>query len=338
VLKYIIRRVLGAVPVLFGLSIVLFAFVHFLPGDPCRAILGQHATAEGCARLRENLGLDLPLWQQYINYLGKLLHGDLGASITTGKPFIDEFFTRFPATIELTVAALIFAVGVGIPLGRLAARHAQSWVDGGVTVISLFGISIPVFVLGLVLILIFGVTLRWLPTQGRIDLHDAAAAGFHQITGFMLIDTLLNGEPALFANALSHLILPAIALGSIPLAIIARITRASVIEVSNEDYVRTARAKGLKERRVDDRHIMRNAWLPVVTVIGLQVGGLLAGAVLTETVFVWNGVGRWVVDAIGDRDYFIVQSSIMIFALIFLTVNLLVDISYAFLNPRIRYA
>ncbi len=314
-LKYIIRRVLGAVPVLFGLSIVLFAFVHFLPGDPCRAILGQHATAEGCARLRENLGLDLPLWQQYINYLGKLLHGDLGASITTGKPFIDEFFTRFPATIELTVAALIFAVGVGIPLGRLAARHAQSWVDGGVTVISLFGISIPVFVLGLVLILIFGVTLRWL-----------------------LIDTLLNGEPALFANALSHLILPAIALGSIPLAIIARITRASVIEVSNEDYVRTARAKGLKERRVDDRHIMRNAWLPVVTVIGLQVGGLLAGAVLTETVFVWNGVGRWVVDAIGDRDYFIVQSSIMIFALIFLTVNLLVDISYAFLNPRIRYA
>ena len=333
-LKYIIRRVLGAIPVLLGLSVVLFAFVHLLPGDPCTAILGQHRTAEACARLRENLGLNDPLYVQYLDYLGRLLQGDFGASIINNKPFFDEFKVRFPGTVELTVAALIFAVGVGIPLGRLAARHAQGWIDGLVTAISLFGISIPVFVLGLVLVLIFGVMLGWLPTQSRLD----ARASFDSVTNFMLIDTALAGRWDLFVDALRHLILPAIALGSIPLAIIARITRASVIEVTNEDYVRTARAKGLKEQRVDDRHIMRNAWLPVTTVIGLQVGGLLAGAVLTETVFTWNGVGRWVVDAIGNRDLTIVQSTILVFALIFLVVNLVVDIGYAFLNPRIRYS
>jgi peptide/nickel transport system permease protein len=334
VLKYIVRRLLGAIPVLFGLSIVLFAFVHLLPGDPCRSILGQHATPEACLRLRENLGLDLPLWQQYINYLGQLLRGDLGASIVNNKPVLTEFAVRFPATIELTVAALIFAVGVGIPLGRLAARHVQGWIDGGVTVISLFGISIPVFVLGLVLVYIFAVQLKWLPTQGRID----PRAGLELKTNFVLIDSLVQGRPDLFLDGLKHLVLPAIALGSIPLAIIARITRAAVLDVANEDYVRTARAKGLTERRVDSRHVMRNAWLPVVTVIGLQVGGLLGGAVLTETVFSWNGVGRWVVDAIQGRDYFVVQSTILIFALIFLVVNLVVDIAYAFINPRIRYS
>jgi peptide/nickel transport system permease protein len=334
VLKYIVRRLLGAIPVLFGLSIVLFAFIHLLPGDPCRSILGQHATVESCERLRENLGLDKPLWQQYIDYLGNLLTLDFGASIINNKPFAEEFAVRFPATIELTVAALIFAVGVGIPLGRLAARHVQTWIDGGVTVISLLGISIPVFVLGLTLVYIFAVQLGWLPTQGRLD----PRADVETVTGFMLIDTLLAGDIELFFDALSHLILPAIALGSIPLAIIARITRASVLDVNNEDYVRTARAKGLTERRVDNRHVMRNAWLPVVTVIGLTVGGLLGGAVLTETVFSWPGVGRYVVDAIQNRDYLIIQSTIMVFALIFLVVNLIVDISYAFLNPRIRYA
>ena len=232
------------------------------------------------------------------------------------------------------MAALIFAVAVGIPLGRLAARHAHGWIDGGVTIVSLLGISIPVFVLALTLVYIFAVQLEWLPTQGRLS----PRANVESVTGFMLIDTLLAGRPDLFVDAIRHLILPAIALGSIPLAIIARITRASVLDVNHEDYVRTARAKGLKEKRVDSRHIMRNAWLPVVTVIGLQVGGLLAGAVLTETVFSWNGVGRYVVEAIGNRDYFIIQSSIMIFAVIFLVVNLLVDLSYAFLNPRIRYS
>jgi len=333
-LKYIVRRLLAAVPVLLGLSIVLFAFVHLLPGDPCTAILGQHRTEVACTRLRDNLGLNDPLWQQYLTYLGDLLQGDFGASVINNKPFFSEFAVRFPGTVELTVGALIFAVGLGIPLGRLAARHAQGWIDGFVTAISLFGISIPVFVLGLILIVIFGVGLEWLPTQGRID----ARVRFEATSNFLLFDTAFAGRWDLFVDVLRHLILPSIALGSIPLAIIARITRASVIEVANEDYVRTARAKGLTDRRVDDRHIMRNAWLPVTTVIGLQVGGLLAGAVLTETVFVWNGVGRWVVDAIGNRDLTIVQSTILVFALIFLTVNLIVDIGYAVLNPRIRYA
>ena len=333
-LKYTIRRLLAAIPVLFGLSIILFAFVHFLPGDPCRSILGQHATVESCNRMRQNLGLDQPLIVQYLDYLSHLLRLDFGASIVNNKPFLTEFAVRFPATIELTVAAMIFAVGVGIPLGRLAARNAHTWIDGGVTVISLLGISIPVFVLALTLVYIFAVQLGWLPSQGRLN----PRASLRDVTGFVLLDALLAGDWALFIDGIRHLILPAIALGSIPMAIIARITRASVLDVNHEDYVRTARAKGLKEKRVDSRHIMRNAWLPVVTVIGLSVGGLLAGAVLTETVFAWPGVGRYVVDAIGNRDYFIIQSSIMIFAVIFLAVNLIVDLSYAYLNPRIRYS
>jgi peptide/nickel transport system permease protein len=334
VLRYIVRRLLAAIPVLIGLSVILFAFVHLLPGDPSRAILGQHATPESIARIRENLGLDKPLYEQYVIYLGQLLRGDLGTSIITGSAVANDFAARFPGTVELTLAALVVAVGVGIPLGRLAGRHAQGWTDGAVTVLSLLGISIPIFVLGLTLQWIFGAQLHWLPTSGRID----PRLDIHTTTGFMLVDTLLDGRPDAFVDALKHLVLPAIALGSIPLAIITRITRASVLDVANEDYVRTARAKGLTERRVDDRHVMRNAWLPVVTVIGLQVGGLLAGAVITETIFAWTGVGRWVVDAIGDRDYFIIQSSILIFALIFLVVNLVVDILYAYLNPRIRYS
>ena len=332
-LKYIVRRLIAAIPVLFGLSLVLFAFVHLLPGDPSRAILGQHATPDSIARIRANLGLDKPLYEQYVIYLGQLLRGDLGASITTGASVANDFAARFPGTVELTVAALIVAVGFGIPLGRLAGRHAQGWTDGAVTILSLLGISIPIFVLGLTFQWIFGAQLHVLPTSGRID----PRLDVKTVTGFMLVDTLVAGRFDAFVDAVRHLILPALALGSIPLAIITRITRASVLDVANEDYVRTARAKGLTERRVDDRHIMRNAWLPVVTVIGLQVGGLLAGAVITETIFAWTGVGRWVVDAIQDRDYFVIQSSILIFALIFLVVNLVVDIMYAYLNPRIRY-
>ena len=333
-LRFIVRRLLGVIPVLFGLSILLFAFIHLLPGDPATAILGQHATAERVAAMREYLGLDAPLWQQYLNYLNNVLHGDLGASIINSQPVLQEFLVRFPATIELTVGAMIFAAGIGIPLGRYAARHAQGWSDGAVTVVSLLGISIPVFVLGLSLQYIFAVKLNWLPATGRID----PRAGLVIRSNFILIDSLLMGRPDLFLNGLSHLILPAIALGSIPLAIITRITRASVLDVNNEDYVRTARAKGLAERRISSRHIMRNAWLPVVTVLGLQVGGLLAGAVITETVFAWGGVGLYVVDGIFNRDYFVIQNSILIFAIIFLVVNLLVDILYAVLNPRIRYA
>jgi peptide/nickel transport system permease protein len=332
--RFVARRLLGAIPVLFGLSIILFAFVHLLPGDPAVAILGQHATPDRIAAMREYMGLDEPLWQQYLLYLGNLLQGDLGTSIVNNQPVLKEVLTRFPATIELTVGAMIFAAGIGIPLGRYAARHAQSWSDGAVTVISLVGISVPVFVLGLTLQYVFAVQLDLLPAGGRID----PRANLEIQSNFILIDSLLMGRPDLFINGLSHLILPAIALGSIPLAIITRITRASVLDVTNEDYVRTARAKGLGERRINGRHVMRNAWLPVVTVLGLQVGGLLAGAVITETVFAWGGVGRYVVDAIGNRDYLVVQSTILIFALVFLVVNLLVDILYAVLNPRIRYA
>jgi peptide/nickel transport system permease protein len=333
-LRFIVRRLLGVIPVLFGLSIILFAFVHLLPGDPATAILGQHATPERVAAMREYLGLDDPLWQQYLNYLGNVLRGDLGSSIINNQPVLREFLTRFPATIELTIAAMIFAAGIGIPLGRYAARHAQGWSDGAVTIVSLLGISIPVFVLGLTLQYIFAVQLDLLPASGRVD----PRAGLVIRSNFVLIDSLLMGRPDLFMDGLSHLILPAIALGSIPLAIITRITRASVLDVTNEDYVRTARAKGLGERRINARHVMRNAWLPVVTVLGLQVGGLLAGAVITETVFGWGGVGRYVVDGIFNRDYFVIQNTILIFAIIFLVVNLLVDILYAVLNPRIRYA
>jgi peptide/nickel transport system permease protein len=332
--RFIVRRLIGVIPVLFGLSIILFAFIHLLPGDPAAAILGQHATPERVAAMREYLGLDDPLWQQYLTYLGNLLRGDLGSSIINNQPVLREFLVRFPGTIELTIAAMIFAAGIGIPLGRYAARHAQGWSDGAVTVISLLGISIPVFVLGLTLQYIFAVQLDLLPASGRID----PRAGLEVRTNFVLIDSLLMGRPDLFADGLSHLILPAIALGSIPLAIITRITRASVLDVSNEDYVRTARAKGLDERRISGRHIMRNAWLPVVTVLGLQVGGLLAGAVITETIFGWGGVGRYVVEGIFNRDYLVIQNSILIFAIVFLIVNLLVDILYAVLNPRIRYA
>ncbi len=332
--KYIVRRLLLAIPVLFGLSIVLFAFVHLLPGDPATSILGQHATPERVAAMRAYLHLDDPIWEQYLAYLSNLLRGDFGTSIINNQPILHEFLTRFPATIELTLAAMLYAVGLGIPLGRFAARHAQTWSDGAVTVVSLLGISIPVFVLGLTLQYIFAVQLKVLPATGRIDL----TLRFDYATNFVLIDSLIARRFDVFVDGLRHLVLPAIALGSIPLAIITRITRAAVLDVSNEDYVRTARAKGLTNRRVDDRHIMRNAWLPVVTVIGLQVGGLLAGAVITETVFSWGGVGRYVVDAINNRDYLVVQNVILIFALVFLVVNLIVDVMYAFLNPRIRYS
>ncbi|MBA3779677.1 MAG: ABC transporter permease, partial [Chloroflexi bacterium] len=239
-LKYTVRRLLGAIPVLFGLSIVLFAFIHLLPGDPSRAILGQHATPAAVERLRAVLNLDKPLYEQYFIYLAGLARGDLGASIISNRPVLSEFLQKFPATIELTVAALIFAVGLGIPLGRLAARHAQRWPDGLVTALSLFGISIPIFVLGLTLQYFISVQTGLLPVSGRVDVR----LGIDAVTNFMLVDTLLAGDTGAFVDALKHLVLPGIALGSIPLAIITRITRAAVLDVANEDYVRTARAKG----------------------------------------------------------------------------------------------
>jgi len=335
VARFIIRRVLVAIPVLFGLSMILFLFLRLLPGGgPAEAILGQHATPQLVAQITASEGLDKPLYVQYLDYLGRLLHGDLGSSFIDGRQVASTFLVRFPATVELTIGAMIFAIGAGIPLGRLAARHPNSWIDGIVTAISLFGISIPVFVLGYTLAFIFGVQLHWLPTLGQLD----PRLDIQPVTHFAIVDALLTGDSGNVLDAVSHLILPSIALGTIPLAVFTRITRASVIEVSNEDYVRTARAKGLTDRRVNDRHIMRNAWLPVTTVIGLETGALLAGAVLTETVFSWNGVGSWVVSSIQNHDYIVVQSLILVFATIFLVVNLIVDVGYAFLNPRIRYS
>ena len=332
--RFIVRRLLVAIPVLLGLSVILFLFLRLLPGGgPAEAILGQHATPQLVAQITAAEGLDKPLYVQYVAYLGRLLHGDFGASFIDGREVAGTFLIRFPATVELTIGALIFAVGLGIPLGRLAARHPNGWIDGVVTAISLFGISIPVFVLGYTLAFIFGVELHWLPTLGQND----PRLGVDPVTHFAIIDAILAGHWYVI-DALAHLILPSIALGTIPLAVFTRITRASVIEVSNEDYVRTARAKGLTDRRVNDRHIMRNAWLPVATVIGLETGALLAGAVLTETVFSWNGVGSWVVSSIQNHDYIVVQSLILVFAVIFLVVNLIVDIGYAFINPRIRYS
>jgi peptide/nickel transport system permease protein len=334
VLRFIVRRILGAIPVLFGLSVILFLFLRLLPGNPAEAILGQHATPQLVAQMNATQGFDKPLYVQYLSYLSRLLQGDFGSSVIDGRSVASNFMVRFPGTLELTIGALIFAVGLGIPLGRVAARHTNGWIDGIVTVISLFGISIPIFVLGYTLAFVFGVQLHLLPTFGQSN----QSLGVVQVTHFAIIDAILSGNLGNVLDAVSHLILPSIALGSIPLAVVTRITRASVIDVSNEDYVRTARAKGLTERRVDNRHIMRNAWLPVTTVIGLQVGSLLAGAVLTERVFGWNGVGSWVVDSIQNHDYIVVQSLILIFATIFLTVNLVVDLGYAFLNPRIRYS
>jgi peptide/nickel transport system permease protein len=334
VLRFIVRRVLGAIPVLFGLSVILFMFLRLLPGDPAIAILGQHATPQLIAQIHEALGLDKPLYIQYIDYLGQLLQGNLGSSIIDNRTVAETFALRFPVTVELTIGALIFAVGLGIPLGRLAARHPNGWIDGAVTVLSLFGISIPIFVLGYTLVFVLSVELHWLPAFGPLD----SRLNVPSVTHFPIIDAVLSGNVNAVIDAVAHLILPAIALGSIPLAIVTRITRAALNDVSNEDYVRTARAKGLTQRRVNDRHIMRNAWLPVITVIGLQVGSLLAGAVLTETVFTWPGVGSWVVTSIQNHDYIVVQSLILIFATIFLVVNLVVDIGYAFINPRIRYS
>ena len=333
--KFIARRLLLLVPILLGLTLLIFIFTRLLPGDPATTLLGERATPENIALVRESLGLDKPLHEQYLQYMGGLLQGDLGRSFITNRDVVDDFLQRFPATVELSLAALIFAIAAGIPLGMLTAKRRGTWVDSWGTVLSLIGISIPIFFLGLMLKWLFAIEFPILPDSGRINLVDYFIP---RVTNFMTIDAILAGEWGGFMDALRHLVLPALALGTIPLAVIMRITRASVIDVLNEDYVRTAHAKGLRGNVVDGRHILRNALLPVVTVIGLQTGLLLGGAILTETIFSWGGVGRWVYDAVITRDYQIIQSGVLILALIFVLVNLLVDISYAFLNPRIRHS
>jgi len=332
-LRVIVRRLLLLLPILFGVSLLVFIWIRLLPGGPAQGLLGERATPQSIAQINRQFGLNRPIYVQYWRYLDEtVIHLNLGTSISSFRPVTDEIRIRFPATVELALGAMIFAVSFGIPLGILAAKKYGSAFDHGSLLASLIGISIPIFFLGLILKYIFSVRLGWLPSIGREDV----LANYSHPTNFYILDAIIERNPAQLWDAIRHLILPAIALGSIPLAIIARITRASVLDVQNEDYVRTARAKGLPPRQVDSRHVLRNAMLPISTIIGLQTGLLLSGAVLTETVFAWPGIGSWLKDAIFSRDYPVLQGGILFLAVVFVVVNLLVDISYAILNPRIR--
>jgi len=329
--KFIVRRLLLLVPILLGLSFLVFIWIRALPGGPAEALLGERATPEAIAQIERNYGLNKPIHIQYWEYVKTTAGGDLGTSVTTRRPVTDELKQRFPATIELAIAAMLFSL-LGIPLGFLAAKHYGRAIDSASLFISLLGVSIPIFFLAILLKYVFAVQLGWLPTTGRVD----ARIDFDHPTNFYLIDSLWTGDFAIFWDVVKHLILPAIALGSIPLAIIARITRAAVLDVQNEDYVRVARAKGLSPYEVDSRHVLRNAMLPIITIIGLQTGLLLSGAVLTETVFAWPGMGTWLVDAIRSRNYAVLQGGILFVSVIFVLVNLAVDVTYALVNPRIR--
>ncbi|MFL5972866.1 MAG: ABC transporter permease [Gaiellaceae bacterium] len=331
-LRFVVRRLILLLPILLGLSLLVFLWIRALPAGPAQSLLGERATPETIRQIEEQYGLNEPIHVQYWSYLRTVGSGDLGTTIRTRRPVTDELRERFPATIELTFAALLFATLLGVPLGFVAAKRYGTWVDHSSLVVSLIGISIPVFFLAILLKYVFAVKLGLLPTVGRISV----LIDLEHPTNFYLIDALIAGDPEAFWDVSKHLILPAIALGSIPLAITARITRAAVLDVQNEDYIRTARAKGLPPRTVDVRHIFRNALLPIVTIIGLQTGLLLSGAVLTETVFAFPGMGTWLVEAIRQRDYAILQGGILFVSFVFVLVNLLVDISYALINPRIR--
>jgi peptide/nickel transport system permease protein len=331
-LRFVVRRLLLLVPILLGLSILVFAWIRALPGGPAAALLGERATPAAVEALRHQYGLDKPVPVQYWKYLKQIVTLNFGNSSTSRQPVSTEFKQRFPATVELSIAAGLFSLLFGLPLGFIAAKRYQGLLDHASLVISLVGISTPIFFLALILKYIFAVKLHWLPSVGRIS----PLIDLPHPTNFYLLDSLLAGNFSAFVDVGKHLVLPAIALGSIPLAIIARITRAAVLDVQNEDYVRTARAKGLPPIIVDYRHVLRNAMLPISTIIGLQVGLLLSGAVLTETVFAFPGIGSWLVDAIKARNYPVIQGGVMFVAIIVVFVNLLVDLSYGLLNPKIR--
>ncbi len=333
-LRFVVRRLLLLVPILLGLSILVFVWIRALPGSPAEALLGERATPERIAQVKREYGLDRPVHEQYWSYLKTVVRFDFGNSSYTQRKVTTEIKERFPATVELSLAAMIVAVGFGIPLGFMAAKRHGGVLDHASLVTSLIGISIPIFFLALILKYVFAVRLGWLPSVGRVDV----LLDFKPRTNFYVLDSILQRDWAALVDVLKHLVLPAIALGSIPLAVVARITRAAVLDVQNEDYVRTARAKGLAPRIVDRRHVLRNALLPVSTIIGLQTGLLLSGAVLTETVFALPGMGTWLAEAIFNRDYPVLQGGILFLAIVFVLVNLVVDISYALLNPRIRYS
>ena len=331
-LKFLVKRLIFLVFILFGVSILVFISVRMLPGDPARVMLGERATAESLAHLRETLGLDKPWHMQYFYYISKVVQGDLGTSIVTNNSVMSEIIKKFPATIELAFASMIIATIVGIISGILAAVYRNSWLDNLVMIGALTGVSMPIFWLGLILMLIFSSTLELLPLSGRMDI----TADIETVTNFYLIDTLLKGDFEGFIDVVRHLILPAVTLSTVPTAIIARMTRASMLEVLSHDYIKTAYAKGVSKIVVITHHALRNALIPIVTITGLQLGMLLSGAVLTETVFSWNGLGSYVVNAVGSRDFPVIQGCVLVFAAVFVIINMLVDLSYFIIDPRVR--
>ncbi|WP_456269534.1 ABC transporter permease subunit [Kushneria sp. AK178] len=334
-LSLVFRKLLMLIPTLLGITLVTFTLVRLIPGDPVAIMAGERGiSAERHARLMAELGLDRPLWEQYLSFLGDLARGDLGHSLISSNPVLDEFLSLFPATLELGFCAMLLAVCLGIPLGVIAGIKRGSIIDHTVMGTSLTGYSMPIFWWGLLLIIFFSGILGWTPVSGRLS----SSYWIDTPTGFMLIDTLLSGEPGAFLDALHHLILPTIVLATIPLAVIARMTRSSILEVLGEDYIRTARAKGLSPWRIIAVHALRNAMIPVTTVIGLQIGLLFSGAILTETIFSWPGIGKWLIDAVGRRDYPSLQGGILLIALIVMVVNLIVDLLYGLINPRIRHS
>ncbi len=333
--QFILRRLGLVVPTFIGITLLTFSLIRMIPGDPIEVMAGERGvSAARHAELSAQFGFDQPLYIQYFRYVDGVLHGDLGNSLVTKEPVVSEFLTLFPATVELATCAAIFAILVGLPSGIIAAVKRGTIFDHSVMTFSLTGYSMPIFWWALLLMLIFSVTLGWTPVSGRIDV----TYWIDNVTGFMLVDSILSGEEGAFVSAVSHLVLPSIVLGTIPMAVIARMTRSSMLEVLSEDYIRTARSKGIAPWRVIVIHALRNALIPVITVIGLQVGILLSGAILTETVFAWPGIGKWLIESIGRRDYPVVQGGILIVATIIIVVNLLVDIAYGIVNPRIRHA
>jgi len=325
-LRYLIRRLLQMIVVLLGIALLVFSLLHLVPGDPAAVLLGQQATAQDIARLRLALGLDRPLWYQFVEYTGRALRGDLGASISLGGERVTALVAaRLPATLELAVAAMALAVAVGVPVGVLCAVRQYSVVDLVSMSVTQVGVSMPVFWLGILFILLFSLELRWFPTFGRGDPITSAVAA------------LLRGDPGPFVDSVRHLALPALTLACTAVVLIARMVRSTMLEVLGQDYIRTARSKGLAGRTVTYRHALRNALLPVITIMGLQAGALLGGAVVTETIFGWPGLGQLLINAIGQRDFPVIQGATMVIALLFSAINLTVDVTYAWLDPRIRY-
>lgn len=332
-LRFLLTRLTLVVPTFIGMTLLAFVLIRLVPGDPVETMAGERGIdAVRHAALLHEYGLDQPWYTQYGHYIERVLHGDLGKSMVTQEKVLNEFAALFPATIELALCAIVFALVLGIPAGIVAAVRRNSVFDHGVMATSLAGYSMPIFWWGLLLILLFSVQLGWTPVSGRI----AVQYYIEPRTGFLLVDSLLAGDKGAFGSALKHLVLPAIVLGTNPLAVIARMTRSAMLEVLGEDYIRTARAKGLPPLRVVGVHALRNALIPVVTIIGLQVGVLFTGAILTETIFSWPGVGKWLIEAIARRDYPVLQGGLLLLGSIVMVVNLLVDVTYGLINPRIR--